>query len=155
MSARDLKLYLSMNLMVNIEQWCTFTFRLLWCRCSGSEKHNYFGGIQFDIWHSIYIINILSNHLWNIWSKVCNLCLSPIYSPQQKSNLYSLSPKLNYVGAFFIVLYYNPHINLKNYKYSKIQKKKSRIRETPTLSTDADSRTDTNLKRLRNLSIKN
>ena len=27
--------------------------------------------------------------------------------------------------------------------------KKSRIRETPTLSTDADSRTDTNLKRLR------
>ena len=26
--------------------------------------------------------------------------------------------------------------------------KKSRIRETPTLSTDADSRTDTNLKRL-------
>ena len=32
-------------------------------------------------------------------------------------------------------------------------KKKSRIRETPTLSTDADSRTDTNLKRLRDLSI--
>ena len=31
-------------------------------------------------------------------------------------------------------------------------KKKSRIRETPTLSTDADSRTDTNLKRLRDLS---
>ena len=31
--------------------------------------------------------------------------------------------------------------------------KKSRIRETPTLSTDADSRTDTNLKRLRNLSL--
>ena len=30
-------------------------------------------------------------------------------------------------------------------------KKKSRIRETPTLSTDADSRTDTNLKRLRDL----
>ena len=29
---------------------------------------------------------------------------------------------------------------------------KSRIRETPTLSTDADSRTDTNLKRLRDLS---
>ena len=29
------------------------------------------------------------------------------------------------------------------------EKKKSRIRETPTLSTDADSRTDTNLKRLR------
>ena len=27
-------------------------------------------------------------------------------------------------------------------------KKKSRIRETPTLSTDADSRTDTNLKRV-------
>ena len=30
--------------------------------------------------------------------------------------------------------------------------KKSRIRETPTLSTNADSRTDTNLKRLRDLS---
>ena len=30
--------------------------------------------------------------------------------------------------------------------------KKSRIRGTPTLSTDADSRTDTNLKRLRDLS---
>ena len=30
--------------------------------------------------------------------------------------------------------------------------KKSRIRETPTLSTDADSRTDTNLKRLHDLS---
>ena len=30
--------------------------------------------------------------------------------------------------------------------------KKSRIRETPTLSTDADSRTDTNLKRLSDLS---
>ena len=33
-------------------------------------------------------------------------------------------------------------------------KKKSRIRETPTLSTDADSRTDTNLKRLSDLSLK-
>ena len=33
--------------------------------------------------------------------------------------------------------------------------KKSHIRETPTLSTDADSRTDTNLKRLRDLSEKN
>ena len=32
--------------------------------------------------------------------------------------------------------------------------KKSRIRETPTLSTDAASRTDTNLKRLRDLSSK-
>ena len=31
--------------------------------------------------------------------------------------------------------------------------KKSRIRETTTLSTDADSRTNTNLKRLRDLSI--
>ena len=30
--------------------------------------------------------------------------------------------------------------------------KKSRIRETPTLSTNANSRTDTNLKRLRDLS---
>ena len=35
-----------------------------------------------------------------------------------------------------------------------IRLKKSRIRETPTLSTDADSRTDTNLKRLRDLSLK-
>ena len=34
-------------------------------------------------------------------------------------------------------------------------KKKSRIRETPTLSTDADFRTDTNLKSLRDLSKKN
>ena len=33
-----------------------------------------------------------------------------------------------------------------------MQLKKSRTRETPTLSTDADSRTDTNLKRLRDLS---
>ena len=33
-------------------------------------------------------------------------------------------------------------------------KKKSHIRETPTFSTDADSRTDTNLKRLRDLSFK-
>ena len=33
-------------------------------------------------------------------------------------------------------------------------KKKSRIRETPTISTDADSRTDTILERLRDLSIR-
>ena len=33
--------------------------------------------------------------------------------------------------------------------------KKSRIRETPTLLTDKDSRTDTNLKRSRDLSKKN
>ena len=32
--------------------------------------------------------------------------------------------------------------------------KKSRIRETPTLSTDADIRTNTNLKRLHDLSLK-
>ena len=32
--------------------------------------------------------------------------------------------------------------------------KKSRIRETPTLSIDADSRTDTILERLRNLPIR-
>ena len=31
---------------------------------------------------------------------------------------------------------------------------KSRIGETPTLLTDADSRTDTNVKRLRDLSLK-
>ena len=36
----------------------------------------------------------------------------------------------------------------------RINSKKSRIRETPTLSTDADSRTDTNLKRLRDLPIR-
>ena len=35
----------------------------------------------------------------------------------------------------------------------KRKEKKSRIRETPTLSTDADSRTDTNLKRLRDFFI--
>ena len=34
------------------------------------------------------------------------------------------------------------------------EKQKSRMWETPTLSTDADSRTDTNLKRLRDLSQK-
>ena len=34
-----------------------------------------------------------------------------------------------------------------------IIKKKYRIRETPTLSTDADNRTDTNLKRLHDLSF--
>ena len=37
---------------------------------------------------------------------------------------------------------------------TKIPKKKSRIRETPTLSTNADRRTDTNLKRLRDSSKK-
>ena len=36
----------------------------------------------------------------------------------------------------------------------KVDAEKFRIRETPTLSTDADSRTDTNLKRLRDLSLK-
>ena len=35
-----------------------------------------------------------------------------------------------------------------------MEEEKSTIRETPTLSTDADSRTDTNLKRLRDLSLK-
>ena len=35
-----------------------------------------------------------------------------------------------------------------------MSKKKSRIRETPTLSTAADNRTDTNLKRLHDLSLK-
>ena len=34
------------------------------------------------------------------------------------------------------------------------EEEKSRIRETPTLSTDADSRTNTNLKKLRDLSQK-
>ena len=34
-----------------------------------------------------------------------------------------------------------------------MQQQKSRIRETPTLSTNADSRTDTNLKRLHDLSF--
>ena len=37
---------------------------------------------------------------------------------------------------------------------SQVRREKYRIRETPTLSTDADSRTDTNLKRLRDLSFK-
>ena len=36
----------------------------------------------------------------------------------------------------------------------KPSQKKSRIRETPTLSTDAVSRTDTNFKRLRDLTLK-
>ena len=42
----------------------------------------------------------------------------------------------------------------KNIVKGEIQRglEKSRIRETPTLSTDADSRKDTNLKRLRDLS---
>ena len=38
-----------------------------------------------------------------------------------------------------------------SYDIFKIVNKKSWIRETPTLSTDADSRIDTNLKRLRDL----
>ena len=41
----------------------------------------------------------------------------------------------------------NANVNTKNIY------KKSRIRETPTLSTDADNRTDTNLKRLHDLSF--
>ena len=45
----------------------------------------------------------------------------------------------------------NLHINVKRIHG---RDEKSRIRETPTLSTDADSRTDTNLKRLRDLSLK-
>ena len=36
---------------------------------------------------------------------------------------------------------------------SDYMNKKYRIRETPTLLTDADSRTDSNLKRLRDLSF--
>ena len=42
----------------------------------------------------------------------------------------------------------NPSLTQKNLK-------KSHIRETPTLSTNADSRSDKNLKRLRDLSKKN
>ena len=50
-------------------------------------------------------------------------------------------------------MYYQP--NIFNFDDPLKQKeKKSRIRETPTLSTDADSRTDTNLKGLHDLSIK-
>ena len=37
--------------------------------------------------------------------------------------------------------------------FVEMQFKKSRIRETSNLSTDADRRTDTNLKRLRDLSL--
>ena len=47
----------------------------------------------------------------------------------------------------------NNYLSTKN--EDKILAVKSRIRETPTLSTDADSRTNTNLKRLRDLSKKN
>ena len=39
-------------------------------------------------------------------------------------------------------------------KGRKKEKKKSRIRETKNLSTDADRRTDTILERLRDLSLK-
>ena len=39
-------------------------------------------------------------------------------------------------------------------KYSKVYMEKSRIQETPTLSTDANSRTDTILGRLRDLPIR-
>ena len=60
-----------------------------------------------------------------------------------------------------IILKNQEKIKTKNNKGKKTKKsrtnsnngKKSRIRETPTLSTDADSRTDTNLKRLRDLSL--
>ena len=37
-------------------------------------------------------------------------------------------------------------------RLSRLPTKKSRIRETPTLLTDADRKTDTNLKRLRYIS---
>ena len=43
------------------------------------------------------------------------------------------------------------HMKIKKAMWKAIQKK-SRIRETPTLWTDADSGTDTNLKRKRDLS---
>ena len=47
------------------------------------------------------------------------------------------------------MFYYSlPGIEMQFRQLSKI---KSRIRETPTISTNADSRTDTNLKRLRDL----
>ena len=46
-------------------------------------------------------------------------------------------------------------LNARKHKWYRNCQKKSRIRETPTPSTDADNRTDTNLKRLRDLSKKN
>ena len=58
-----------------------------------------------------------------------------------------------------IILKNQEKIKTKNNKGKKTKKsrtnsnngKKSRIRETPTLSTDADSRTDTILERLRDI----
>ena len=54
----------------------------------------------------------------------------------------------------FFILKENFKLSLLTFNDVILKKKKSRIRETPTLSTDADSRTITNLKRLRNLSKK-
>ena len=45
-------------------------------------------------------------------------------------------------------------LNRKDSAQTKSIKKKSGIREIPTLSTDADSGTDTNFKRKRDLSFK-
>ena len=64
------------------------------------------------------------------------------------------STKLNHEVNTFID---SKKLKLSSKKCANIHigNKKSRIRETPTLSTDADSRTNTNSKRLRDLSLKN
>ena len=59
----------------------------------------------------------------------------------------------NTSGAkIFVSQYWQPRLVGALLQTSSDGLKKSRIRETPTLSTDADSRTDTNMKRLRDLS---
>ena len=54
-------------------------------------------------------------------------------------------------GASYIRL--GKHEHFQTVFFYKAWRKKSSIRETPTLSTDADSRTDTNLKRFHDLSF--
>ena len=82
--------------------------------------------------------------VWQFW------CKSP---PFQTS-----SPPKNAVSAMLADFYniYSSRVVsvLRNLDQRHGRRKKSRIRETPTLSTDADSRTNTNLKRLHDLSKK-
>ena len=88
------------------------------------------------------------------------MCFLVDLARKKKIKKIIISIQFNKIGYFFKNKK-NGHNSTKNIKkvifYTTItntfdfSSKKSRIRETPTLSTDADSRTDTNLKRLRDL----
>ena len=76
-------------------------------------------------------------------------------NPQQQTGITALLIKLHYLellasSSRMTLLHKVPNERLKH----QISIKKSRIRETLNLSTDADRRTDTILKRLRDLSFK-